>query len=176
MKGVLVLVALLHSLSAFAQLRAPDVPYEPSPAAVVQAMLSLGEIKAGDAVYDLGCGDGRVVIAAVRDANARGVCVEIDPRRLAEAREKAQLAGVEDRIRFLNQDLFTTDLREADVVMLFLWPSVNLALRPRLRSELKAGARIVSHEHEMGDWKPERSVSIRADGYTHYIHRWTIGK
>jgi SAM-dependent methyltransferase len=170
------LVACFIASSAFAQLRAPDVPYEPSPVAVVQAMIRLGEIKAGDVVYDLGCGDGRVVIAAVRDMGARGVCVDIDPKRIAEARLNADVAGVVDRIRFLNQDLFATDFRDADVVMLFLWPSVNLSLRPKLLADLRPGVRVVSHEHEMGDWKPEQTVRVRVDGYTHIVHKWTIRK
>jgi SAM-dependent methyltransferase len=155
-------------------LRAPDVPYEPSPVPVVQAMLRLADIQAGELVYDLGCGDGRVVIAAVRERGARGVCVDIDPRRIAEARDNAALAGVADRIRFLTEDLFRTEIGDADVVMLFLWPSVNLALRPRLRAELKPGARIVSHEHGMGDWKPEQTLRVPDHGHTHPVYLWTI--
>jgi SAM-dependent methyltransferase len=169
--------ALVFAAAAFAQpaLRAPDVRYEPSAPPIVEAMLVLGEVRAGDVVYDLGCGDGRVVIAAVRDRGARGVCVDIDPRRIAEARENAQLAGVAERIRFLNQDLFETDISDASVVMLFLWPDLNEKLRPRLLHDLKPGTRIVSHEHLMGDWKPERTVQVRIGMRVHPVYRWTIG-
>jgi SAM-dependent methyltransferase len=160
--------------SAQPALRAPDVPYEPSHPSVVQMMLNLGNVRAGQVVYDLGCGDGRIVIAAVRDRGARGVCVDIDPQRIAEARQNARDAGVAERIRFLNQDLFTTDIRDADVVMLFLWPSVNLALRPKLLAELRPGTRVVSHWHDMGDWQPEQSERVRVRGRAHPVYAWTI--
>ena len=170
-------LVVLAATAAFAQrpaLRAPDVRYEPSAPPIVDAMLDLGSVHAGDVVYDLGCGDGRVVIAAVRERGARGVCVDIDPRRIEEARENAQLAGVAERIRFLNQDLFETDIRDADVVMLFLWPDVNLKLRPRLFAMLKPGVRVVSHEHPMGEWKPERTVQVRTGMRVHPVYLWTI--
>jgi ribosomal protein L11 methylase PrmA len=157
-------------------LRAPDVPYEPSHPTVVQAMLKLGKVAAGQVVYDLGCGDGRVVISAVKDYGARGVCVDIDPQRIAEARENARAAGVEERIRFLNQDLFTTDFRDADAVMLFLWPSVNLSLRPKLLAELRPGTRVVSHGHDMGEWKPDEAIRVRVRGRSHPVYLWTIPK
>ena len=156
------------------KLRAPDVRYEPTDPEVVQVMLRLGDVKAGDVVYDLGCGDGRIVIAAVRQTGARGICVDIDPQRIAESRENARLAGVSDRVEFLNQDLFETDIRSATVVMLFLWPEVNLKLRPKLLRELKAGARVVSHWHDMGDWKPQQTVHITNVGRGRYVYLWTI--
>lgn len=155
-------------------LRSPDVPYQPSSTEVVQAMLGLARVSVGDVVYDLGCGDGRIVIAAARDLGARGVCVDIDPRRIAEARENARRAGVAERIRFLNQDLFDTDIGEATAVMLFLWPDVNLKLRPKLRRELKPGARVVSHWHDMDDWIPQETVQVRSGGQLRPIHLWTI--
>ncbi len=155
-------------------LRSPDVPYQPSSTEVVQAMLGLARVSAGDVVYDLGCGDGRIVIAAVRDLGARGVCVDIDPQRIAEARENARRAGVAARIRFLNQDLFETDIGEATAVMLFLWPDVNLKLRPKLRRELKPGTRVVSHWHDMDDWTPQETVHVRSGGQLRPIHLWTI--
>ena len=105
-------------------------------------------------VADLGCGDGRIVIEAVRRFGARGLCVDIDPRRIAEARRNAAAAGVAERITFLNQDLFTAELRGVTVVMLFLSPAFNLKLRPKLERELAPGARVVSHWHDMGDWPP----------------------
>ena len=155
-------------------LRKPDVHYEPTAPEVVQVMLRLAGIKAGEVVYDLGCGDGRIVIAAVQQFGARGVCVDIDPQRISESRENARAAGVDDRIRFLNQDLFTTDVSDAAVVMLFLWPELNLKLRPKLLRELKPGARIVSHWHDMGDWKPEKTERVTSGGRARSIYLWTI--
>lgn len=155
-------------------LRAPDVRYEPTAPDVVHAMLGLANVRAGETVYDLGCGDGRIVIAAVREKGARGVCVDIDPQRIAESRENARRAGVEDRIRFLNQDLFTTEIGDADVVMLFLYPDLNLKLRPRLQRELKPGARVVSHWHDMGDWMPQQTLHLRSEGRGRPLYLWVI--
>jgi SAM-dependent methyltransferase len=155
-------------------LRAPDVRYEPTPADVVEVMLRLADVKAGDVVYDLGCGDGRIVITAVRERAARGVCVDIDPRRIEESRENAREAGVADRIRFLNQDLFATDIGEATVVMLFLFPNINLKLRPKLLRELKPGTRVVSHWHSMGDWTPQETVRVTSGGRERPVYFWTI--
>jgi len=155
-------------------MRAPDVRYEPTAADVVQAMLRLGSVGARDVVYDLGCGDGRIVIAAVRERGARGVCVDIDPKRIAESRENARAAGVADRIQFRNEDLFTTAIGDATVVMLFLYPDLNLKLRPKLLSDLKPGTRIVSHWHDMGDWKPLQSVQIVSEGRARPVYLWII--
>ena len=155
-------------------LREPDVPYQPTNAEVVQVMLRLGKVGAGDVVYDLGCGDGRIVIAAARDLGARGVCVDIDPQRIAEARQNARAAGVAGRIRFLNQDLFETDIRDATAVMLFLWPEVNLKLLPKLLRELRPGTRVVSHMHDMGDWKPQEMVRIPDSDRVRMVYLWTI--
>jgi len=156
-------------------LRAPDVAYEPTPIEVVHAMLRLAKVNAGDVVYDLGCGDGRIVITAAREYGAHGVCVDIDPARIAESRENARQANVLDRIRFLTEDLFATDLGDATVVTLFLSPELNLAVRPKLRRELKRGSRIVSHWHHMGDWKPQETVRIRDDdGREGHVYLWTV--
>ncbi len=154
--------------------RAPDVAYEPTPMEVVHAMLRLANVNAGDVVYDLGCGDGRIVITAARQFGARGVCVDIDPRRIAESRENARQAGVMDQIRFLNEDLFVTDLGDATVVTLFLSPEINLKVRPKLWRELKRGTRIVSHWHHMGDWTPQETVRVRSGGRESPIYLWTI--
>jgi len=155
-------------------LRAPDVHYEPTSPDVVEVMLRLADVKAGEMVHDLGCGDGRIVITAVRQFGARGVCVDIDPQRIAESRENARAAGVADHIRFLNQDLFVTDVSEAAVVMLFLSPSLNLKVRPKLLRELKPGARVVSHWHDMGDWKPQKTVRVQSGGRERSVYLWTI--
>jgi SAM-dependent methyltransferase len=152
----------------------PGVRYEPTSADVVEVMLRLGGVKAGDVVYDLGCGDGRIVIGAVRAGAARGVCVDIDPVRIGESRQNAQQAGVADRIRFVNQDLFATDLADATLVMLFLSPEFNLKLRPKLQRELKPGARVVSHWHDMGDWQPQKVVRVASEGRERSIYLWTI--
>ena len=138
-----------------------DVPYLPTPKEVVAEMLELADVKGDDVLYDLGCGDGRVVIAAAQKFGTRGVGVDIDPQRIKEANENAQKAGVRDRVKFLQQDLFQTDLSEATVVMLYLLPDINLKLRPKLLQELKPGTRIVSHDFDMGEWKPQRVVQVQ---------------
>jgi SAM-dependent methyltransferase len=140
--------------------RPPDVRYEPSPPDVVRAMLDVADVRPGDVVYDLGCGDGRIVIEAAR-RGARGVGVDIDPERVREARENARAAGVADRVEIREGDLFETDVTPASVVMLFLQPELNVRLRPRLLAQLEPGARVVSHWHDMGDWPPERTVRVR---------------
>jgi SAM-dependent methyltransferase len=136
------------------------VRYEPSAPEVVEAMLELGAVTAQDVVYDLGCGDGRIVIASAK-RGARGVCLDIDPRRLSEARDNAAVAGVLERIRFREQDAMKADLSDATVVMLFLSPDLNLALAPKLERELPRGTRVVSHWHRMGDWPPEQTITVR---------------
>jgi predicted O-methyltransferase YrrM len=159
---------------AQAPARAPDVPYEPTPPKVMAEMLRLARVRATDVVYDLGCGDGRIVIAAVQQSGARGVCVDIDPQRIAESRRNAEAAGVADRITFRTEDLFATRIDDATVVMLFLWPEINLRLRPRLLQELRPGTRVVSHWHDMGDWKPQKSVQVIASGRERPVYFWTI--
>ena len=152
--------------------RPADVIYLPTPTEVVTAMLEMADVGKDDIVFDLGSGDGRVVIAAVKEFGAaRGIGVEIDPVRVQEARANAQAAGVGDRALFREQNLFDTDLRDATVVTLYLHPLVNQRLRPKLLAELKPGARVVSHVFDMGDWEPDetRVVSGRM------IYLWTIG-
>jgi SAM-dependent methyltransferase len=150
------------------------VPFEPTPSAVVTAMLRLAEVGPDDVVYDLGCGDGRIVIEAVRAHGARGVCVDIDARRTAIARDNARRAGVAERIEFRTQDVLDTPLAGATVVAMFLSPALNLALVPKLQRELRAGARVVSHWHDLGDWKPDRTEHVRASGNTRAIYLWTL--
>jgi SAM-dependent methyltransferase len=150
-------------------LRPPDVIYVPTRQAVVDAMLKVANVKAGDVVYDLGCGDGRIPVTAAK-IGARAVCIDIDPKRIAEANENVKKNNVGDRVRVLNQDLFTTDISEASVVTLYLLPTLNLKLRPTLWKTLKPGTRIVSHDFDMGDWKPEQTLNV--DGAT--IYYWTI--
>lgn len=139
-------------------LRAPDVRYAPTPQPVVREMLRLAGVGPADVVYDLGSGDGRIPITAAREFGARGVGIDIDPQRIREAEANARAAGVTDRVRFRNEDLFEADFRDATVVTLFLYPDVNLKLRPRLLRELAPGTRVVSYYHDMGDWAPLRTV------------------
>lgn len=168
-------IALATSL-AFAQAppdNAPelkkDVPYVPSPDGVVRKMLEMAHVGASDVLYDLGCGDGRIVIAAAR-RGARGVGVDIDPERIAESDRNAREARVQNRVKFLQQDLFDTDLREATVVTLYLLPGVNMKLRPKLLSELRPGTRVVSHSFDMGDWAPTQTAQV--DGANVYL--WIV--
>jgi SAM-dependent methyltransferase len=151
-----------------------DVPYVPTPPEVVDRMLRLAEVNSGDVVYDLGCGDGRIVVAAASRPGVRAVCVEISPERIAEAKQNAVKAGVQDRIQFVEQDLFTAPIKDASVVTLYLLPSVNLKLRPRLLRELRPGTRIVSHAFDMGDWKPEQKVVVEVAPQQYTIYRWTV--
>lgn len=139
----------------------PDVLYIPTPQRVVDAMLELADVKASDVVYDLGSGDGRIVITAARRYGARGVGIEIDPALVKRARENAAAAGVSDRVTFVSQDLFTADISEATVVTLYLLQSLNERLRPKIVRELRPGARVVSHVFNMGpEWPPERTIAI----------------
>ena len=158
--------------------RAPDVPFVPTTEEAVQAMLKLADVKKTDVVYDLGCGDGRIVIAAAKTYGARGVGIDINPVRIGEARENAKKAGVENLVRFEENDLFEADFHEATVVTLFLLPNVNLKLRPKLLQELKPGTRIVSNTFDMGDWKADKEATVGdPDEQTYLSHRlylWTV--
>jgi ribosomal protein L11 methylase PrmA len=155
-----------------APLRTPDVIFVPTPPAVVAAMLKAAKVGKNDIVYDLGSGDGRIPIAAVKDFGAaRAIGIDIDPQRIAEANANLASSGITgNRVRFLNQDLFTTDISEATVVTLYLLPSLNLKLIPKFEKELKPGTRIVSHSFDMGDWKPEQTLDV--DGRAVYYWTW----
>ena len=149
----------------------PDVVYIPTPQPVVEAMLQLADVKKTDVVYDLGSGDGRIVIAAAKTYGARGVGVELDPALVKEARQNAAAAGVSDKVRFVTQDLFTTDLRPATVVTLYLLQSINERLRPKLVRELRPGARVVSHVFNMGpEWPAAQTVTVERSR----IFLWTL--
>jgi SAM-dependent methyltransferase len=147
-----------------------DVPYEPTSYKITREMLNIANVTSTDMVYDLGCGDGRIVIMAAKERKARGIGVDLDPARIRESNENAKAAGVTHIVKFIEQNLFDTNISDATVVMLYLWPEVNLKLRPRLLKELKAGTRIVSHSHTMGDWKPESET--RAQG--HYLYFFIV--
>ena len=158
--------------------REPDVPYVPTTEAAVQAMLKLAEVKKTDVVYDLGCGDGRIVISAAKDLGARGVGIDINPVRIGEAKENARKAGVEKLVRFEENDLFEADIHEATVVTLFLLPHINLKLRPKLLQDLKPGTRIVSNTFDMGDWKPEKEAIVpdtdEQSYLSHKLYFWIV--
>ncbi|HEX8258187.1 MAG TPA: class I SAM-dependent methyltransferase [Allosphingosinicella sp.] len=151
-------------------LRKPDVRYVPTPQPVVERMLELARVGKDDLVYDLGSGDGRIPITAALRYGARGVGIDIDPKRIAESRANARKAGVTGRVSFRNEDLFEADFGDATVVTLFLYPDLNRRLRPRLLAELKPGTRVVSYWHDMGNWKPERTVETERAS----IYLWTI--
>ena len=156
--------------------REPEVPFVPTAEEAVEAMLKLAEVKKTDVVYDLGCGDGRIVIAAAKNFGARAVGVDIDPERIREAKENAAKAGVENLVRFEENDLFKADIHEASVVTLFLLSNVNLRLRPKLLKELKPGTRIVSNTFDMGDWKPEKEATVGMEeaSLSHILYFWTV--
>jgi SAM-dependent methyltransferase len=145
-------------------------PYVRTPEKVVSAMLKLAGVNATDIVYDLGCGDGRIVIAAAQQYGAHGVGIDIDPERVQEARENARKAGVEALVKFEVNDLFAADIHNATVITLYLLPDVNIRLRPKLLKELKPRTRIVSHDFDMGDWKPDKHELIDA-GSSIYLWR-----
>ena len=153
-------------------LRGPDVIFVPTPNEVVDMMLRMAGVTRNDTVYDLGCGDGRIVITAAQKYGARGVGIDIDPERIAEATENARRGGVADRVKIIRGDLFEADISGATVVTLYLLTDLNLKLRPKLLRDLKPGTRVVSHAFSMGDWKPEKSDQI--DGRNIYL--WTVPK
>lgn len=149
----------------------PKVPYVTTPQDIVERMLAMARVGKNDVVYDLGCGDGRIVVSAARHHGARGVGIDLDPERISEANANARRAGVQDRVRFRQADLFQTDFSPATVVMLYLLFEVNLKLMPRLWRQLRVGARVVSHDFHMGaQWPPEQIVRVRDKT----LYAWTI--
>ena len=167
-------ILLLATGAAFAQdkpaARDPDVIFVPTPREVVEDMLRLANVKKGDVLYDLGSGDGRIAITAARMYGVKAVGIDIDPERIREANENAKKAGVEKLVKFRQADLFQSDFREATVITLYLLPELNVKLRPKLWAELRPGSRVVSHQFEMGDWKPEKKL----ESGTRTIYFWTI--
>jgi tRNA G37 N-methylase Trm5 len=148
-----------------------DVPYEPSPQHVVERMLEIAKVGKNDVLYDLGSGDGRIVVTAAKKYGARGIGIDLDPKRIAEARVNAKEADVEDKVRFIVGDLFEADFSDATVVTLFLWPHINRKLRPQLWQQLKTGTRVVSYIWDMGEeWPPDKTELVGGKK----IHFWTI--
>jgi len=151
-----------------------DVIFVSTDPSIVKAMLTLAGVTRDDVVYDLGCGDGRIVIAAAKEFGARGVGVDLDPRRIQEARADADRAGVGDRVTFRVEDLFEAEIRNATVVTLFLSPELNARLRPKLLSELRPGTRIVSHRYGIGDWVPERTITVPVLEIHNHVFLWRV--
>jgi ribosomal protein L11 methylase PrmA len=169
-------VGLAGATEALAQTaapsRRPDVIFVPTPEAVVEAMLQVAGVTKDDVVYDLGCGDGRIPVTAAKKYGARGVCFDIDPERIKEANENVAKNEVQRLVKVVHADLFEQDLSGASVITLYLLPSLNVKLMPKLMKELKPGTRIVSHAFDMGSWKPEKELDV--DGRKVYF--WTIPK
>jgi predicted O-methyltransferase YrrM len=157
-----------------AQEREADVPYVPTPNEVVDRMLQLANVTGDDTLYDLGSGDGRIVITAAQRYGTRGTGIDINPELVQQSQANAQSANVADRVEFVQQDLFQTDLSNATVVTLYLLPDINLKLRPKLLRELKPGTRIVSHDFDMGEWEPEQVVQVQGPNRQHTIYYWIV--
>jgi len=168
--GALGVSGFVGAAEQAAPLRGPDVIFVPTPNEVVSAMLRLAAVTKKDTVYDLGCGDGRIVIAAAQKYGARGVGIDIDPERVAEATENTKKARVADRVKIIRGDLFEADISEATVVTLYLLTELNRKVRPKLLRDLRPGTRVVSHAFSMGgDWEPERQENVQ--GTTVYLWR-----
>lgn len=164
------LLCLVLAVPAAAREQQPDVIFVPTPHEVVAEMLRLAQVKKGDVLYDLGSGDGRIPVTAAKKFGVRAIGIDIDPQRIKEAKENARKNGVGDLVQFKQEDLFKTQFKDATVVTLYLLPDLNVKLRPRLLSELKPGTRIVSHQFDMGTWKPEKKVELNG----RMIYLWTV--
>jgi SAM-dependent methyltransferase len=157
------------------QYRGYDVPFVPTPPEVVDEMLKMANLKPGDVLYDLGCGDGRIVIAAAKKYGVKAIGIDIDPVRIKESNENAAQAGLEGKVKFIQQNLFEADFHDATVVTMYLLTSVNLRLRPKLLAELKPGTRLVSHSFDMGEWKPDKTALVQTGyGDERDVHFWIV--
>ena len=174
--GLIFLFSLLLLSTAGQQQKRPEVPYVPTPENVVAEMLRLAEVNKDDVLYDLGCGDGRIVITAASQLGCRGVGIDIDPQRIKESRENAIQAGVEDRVEFFEMDLFEAEISPATVVTLYLLSEVNIRLRPKLLRELRPGTVVVSHDFDMNSWKFDKSSFIehRYDDYIPVVDTYLV--
>ena len=168
-KSFLVLAILGFAIQADAQENL-DVPYVPTPNEVVEGMLNLAKVTKNDVVYDLGCGDGRIVITAAEKYGATGIGVDLNPVRIEEAQANAEEAGVTKKVEFYEGNLFDFDFSKASVLTLYLLPDVNLKLKPKILKEMKPGSRVVSHAFDMGDWQPDKQITVA--GKTVYL--WIV--
>jgi tRNA G37 N-methylase Trm5 len=151
------------------------VPYVPTPQEVVDKMLDMAQVKSGDVVYDLGSGDGRIVVTAAKKYGVKAIGFEIDPQRIKESRENIKKAGVENLVEIRQQDIRTVDLSPASVLTMYLLPEVNLMIRPNIWKQMKPGSRVVSHDFDMGDWKPLKTEAIKdASGWDHTLYLWHV--
>jgi SAM-dependent methyltransferase len=162
------------SIAVGCQEKALDVPYLPTPMPVVEQMLEMADLKQEDVLYDLGCGDGRILITAARLYGIKGVGVDLDPERIQESKENAREAGVTELVEFHKKDLFETDFHKASVMTLYLLPSVNIRLRPKLLNELEPGTRIISHDFDMDEWLADKSVQVWSDDEMHMLYFWIV--
>lgn len=151
-----------------------EVPFVPTPEKVVAVMLNMGDVGKDDVLYDLGCGDGRIVITAAAEFGTHGVGIDIDTERIRESRENAVKADVVDRVSFLEQNLFDADISEATVITLYLLTNVNLRVRPKILREVKPGTRVVSHNYAMGDWEPDLSCKVNGEMSVHTVFYWVV--
>jgi tRNA G37 N-methylase Trm5 len=166
--------ALMHLTLALGQ-EGKIVPYVPTPQEVVDRMLDLAQVKKGDVVYDLGSGDGRIVVTAAKRYGVRAIGFEIDPQRIKESHENIKKAGVEKLVEIRQQDIRTVDLSPATVLTMYLLPEVNLMIRPNIWKQMKPGSRLVSHDFDMGDWKPLKTENIKdASGWDHTLYLWHV--
>ncbi len=187
--GLFTAITFIFLSIGIAEYQHTDVPFVPTPEEVVLEMLKMANVNKDDVLYDLGCGDGRIVITAAKKFGCRGVGIDIDPQRIKESRENAKKAGVSKKVKFIEENLFNAEISEATVVTLYLLSEVNLRLRPNLFQQLRPGTRIVSHEFSMGKWEPEASTTIKTgekpvvdywdqnvEDYwnTHNVHFWII--
>jgi SAM-dependent methyltransferase len=156
------------------QSKRPDVIFVPTPDRVVEEMLRVADIRKNDLIYDLGCGDGRIVIRAAQNVGSRGIGIDIDPQRIKESRQNASKAGVDHLVEFHEQDLFQADFSEATVVTLYLLPMLNLQLRPKLLTELKPGTRVISHDFGMNEWLPDRKTVVVIGDRHHWVYHWVV--
>lgn len=171
MKYVVAFLLIIGFTKVSAQVNL-DVPYVPTPMDVVEAMLDLAKVSKNDVVYDLGCGDGRIVVTAAKKYGATGIGVDLNPERIKEANENAKEKGVEKKVKFYEGNLFDFDFSKASVLTLYLLPDVNLQLMPKILKEMKPGSRVISHAFDMGNWEPDKQISV--DGRTVYL--WTVPK
>jgi precorrin-6B methylase 2 len=151
------------------------VPYVPTPQEVVERMLELAQVKKGDVVYDLGSGDGRIVVTAAKKYGVRAIGFEIDPERIKESAENIKKAGVGHLVEIRQQDIRTVDLSPASVLTMYLLPEVNLMIRPNIWKQMKPGSRVVSHDFDMGDWKPLKTENIKdGSSWDHTLYLWHV--
>lgn len=152
----------------------PDIHYVPTPQELVDVMLQMAKVNKNDLLYDLGSGDGRLVITAAKAYGARGIGIDIDPKRIAEAQTNAAEAKVEDKVEFRRQDLFKSDFKDATVITLYLLEELNKRLRPQLFAQVKPGTRIVSHAFTMGDWEPDAEQELKIKGGSYDAYFWVV--